>query len=79
MMPRVEEKKKEHEEKLRIYLDKASELKGMLDASNPRDPLMSSLAVVEFGIAYEQMYVKWCESLTAKLSYPCEASNDEAK
>ncbi|MGG1553925.1 PadR family transcriptional regulator [Paenibacillus ferrarius] len=67
MMLRLEEKKKEHEEKLRIYLDKVSELNGLLDPSNPQDPILSSLSVVEFGIEYEKLYMKWCSDLASKL------------
>lgn len=57
----MKEKKKEHEAKLAIYLDKLEELKGMLDPSNPNDPIVSSISVVEFGIEYERMYIAWCE------------------
>ncbi|WP_251551169.1 PadR family transcriptional regulator [Neobacillus muris] len=67
MIPRLEEKKKEHEEKLTIYLDKVNELNDILDRSNPRDPILSSINVVEFGIEYEKLYIKWCDNLIEKL------------
>ncbi|WML58745.1 PadR family transcriptional regulator [Neobacillus sp. PS2-9] len=67
MIPSLEEKKKEHEEKLTIYLDKVNELKEMLNPSNSRDPILSSMSVVEFGIEYEKLYIKWCTNLIERL------------
>ena len=67
MIVRIKEKKREHEEKLSIYLEKISELHRMLDPSNPRDPIASSISVVEFGIEYEKQYVLWCDKLLLKL------------
>ncbi|WP_445489127.1 PadR family transcriptional regulator [Niallia sp. 03133] len=61
MKKRLVERKKMHEEKLSVYLDKAAELKGMQDPANPKDPITSSIAVVEFGIQYERLYIEWCE------------------
>lgn len=67
MIPRLEEKKKEHEGKLTMYLDKVNELNEILDPSNPRDPILSSISVVEFGIEYEKLYIKWCNNLIERL------------
>lgn len=67
MKARMAEKKKEHEARLKTYMDKLEELNGMLDSSNPRDPIASSISVVEFGIQYERMYIDWCEKFIKKL------------
>ncbi|MFC0215525.1 PadR family transcriptional regulator [Paenibacillus chartarius] len=67
MIPRLEEKKKEHEGKLAIYVDKVNELNRIVDPSNPRDPIASSISVVEFGIEYEKLYIQWCDHFIEKL------------
>ncbi|MBT2725622.1 hypothetical protein J7E63_01545 [Bacillus sp. ISL-75] len=51
---------------LAVYLEKLAELHQMLDPSNPNDPIASSISVVEFGIEYERMYIKWCEKYRGK-------------
>ncbi|WP_047152078.1 PadR family transcriptional regulator [Aneurinibacillus tyrosinisolvens] len=67
MIIRIEEKKKEHEERLAAYLDKVEELTQLLDSSNSKAPIASSLSVVEFGVQYERLYIEWCDKLIKKL------------
>ncbi len=67
MIMRVKEIKKQHEERLAAYLDKVEELKQMLDPSNSKDPISSSISVVEFGIQYECLYIEWCDNFIKKL------------
>ncbi|MDD9267263.1 PadR family transcriptional regulator [Paenibacillus sp. GCM10023248] len=67
MLPRFEEKQKEHEKKLAVYSEKLNELNQILDPLNPRDPLLSSISVVEFGVEYEKLYIKWCQQVIEKL------------
>ncbi|MFD2615973.1 PadR family transcriptional regulator [Terrilactibacillus laevilacticus] len=67
MIPQLREKKKEHEGKLTIYLEKINELNEILDLSNPYDPILSSISVVEFGIEYEKLYITWCNNLIKRL------------
>lgn len=49
------------------FFRQVEELKEMLNASNPNDPIVSSISVVEFGIEYEQMYIDWCERCISRL------------
>lgn len=58
--------KKQHEERLAAYLEKIAELETMRTPGNEQDPIASSLSVVEFGVEYERLYIKWCERLMAK-------------
>lgn len=67
MIMRIEEIKRQHEEKLAAYLDKIKELSQMAEPSNSHDPLHSSISVVEFGVEYERLYIEWCDRLIKKL------------
>lgn len=67
MIKQVEEVKKLHEVRLSVYSDKIKELNLMVTSSKSDDPIFSSIAIVEFGIQYERMYIKWCENLIEKL------------
>ncbi|WP_261301976.1 PadR family transcriptional regulator [Paenibacillus andongensis] len=67
MIIRIEEKKKQHQERLTAYLDKVAELTQLLGHSKGDQPLDSSISVVEFGIEYERMYMDWCDKLIEKL------------
>lgn len=67
MADRLEELKNLHEEKLAEYIKKMEELTVQLDPANSRDPIASSIAVVEFGIQYEQLYIQWCETFMGRL------------
>ncbi|RNB90283.1 PadR family transcriptional regulator [Brevibacillus fluminis] len=65
MIVRVEEIKKQHEGILADYLAKVEELKPLRDSRLKMDPISSSVAVVEFGIQYEKLYIDWCNRLLA--------------
>jgi DNA-binding PadR family transcriptional regulator len=67
MVKRIEEMKKQHEERLAAYLDKVTELTQQLETVASEDPISSSLSVVEFGIRYERLYIEWCDHLINKL------------
>lgn len=67
MIEHIQEVKKQHEKKLAAYLEKITELTGMFEPSNSRDPIFSSLSVVEFGVQYERLYIDWCDRLIQKL------------
>ncbi|AIE61505.1 PadR family transcriptional regulator [Bacillus methanolicus] len=67
MIEQIEEIKRQHEERLAAYLEKVKELTQMLDPSNSKDPIASSISVVEFGIKYERLYIEWCDNLIKKL------------
>lgn len=66
MVERIEEIKRQHEERLAVYLDKADLLKRSLETSARDNPLASSLSVLQFGIRYERMYIEWCDDLLKK-------------
>lgn len=68
MVVQVQEIKKLHEERLNAYLDKVTELNGMLAALGNDNPISSTIPVVEFGIAYERLYIEWCERFMEKLT-----------
>lgn len=68
MLVRVKDIRKQHEERLAAYLEKIKELNELLEPSNLRDPLASSVSIVEFGAEYERLYIAWCDKLIQKLS-----------
>lgn len=63
----IENVKKQHEEKLAAYLNKIEELTQLKGRSEGPDPIAASLAVVEFGVQYERLYIDWCDNLLNKL------------
>jgi DNA-binding PadR family transcriptional regulator len=67
MAKRIEEIKKQHEERLAAYMDKVTELTQKLKTDTSDDPIFSSISVVEFGIQYERLYIEWCDHLIKKL------------
>ncbi len=66
MSMRIEEIKKQHEERLAAYEEKIAELNRLVDHANGNDPLLSSISVVEFGVQYERLYIEWCDQLISK-------------
>jgi len=67
MKAQVEAIREQHEGRLAEYSAKIAELTSRMDPSNPRDPLASTLFVVEFGVRYEQLYLDWCDHVLKKL------------
>jgi DNA-binding PadR family transcriptional regulator len=67
MVERIENIKKQHEERLAAYMDKVRELTQLLETGTSEDPITSSISVVEFGIRYERLYIEWCDYLIKKL------------
>ncbi|MED4582489.1 PadR family transcriptional regulator [Brevibacillus choshinensis] len=67
MIVQIGEIKKQHEERLAAYEEKIEELTDLVDNANRKDPLVSSISVVEFGVQYERLYIEWCDSLMKKM------------
>ncbi|WP_163853414.1 PadR family transcriptional regulator [Paenibacillus elgii] len=67
MIGRLEEIKRQHEERLAAYEKKVEELETMLTTSDSRDPIAATISVVEFGIRYERLYMDWCDRLIKKM------------
>ncbi|WP_019911359.1 PadR family transcriptional regulator [Paenibacillus sp. HW567] len=67
MIERLEEIKAQHEERLVIYEQKISELTEQFKSSSTHDPMFSSIAVIQFGARYEQLYLDWCNELITKI------------
>lgn len=63
MLPLVEEKKKEHEKRLKEYKDKVLTFKKQHGSLTSDDPLFSSIAVIEMGIGFERSSVAWCDKI----------------
>ncbi len=67
MIGRITDVKQQHEERLHEYEDKLVELREMVQGMDDKAPLISSISVIEFGVEYEQLYIKWCEKLMSQL------------
>ncbi|WP_123043065.1 PadR family transcriptional regulator [Cohnella candidum] len=67
MKVQVEEIRKLHEERLAAYEEKVEELKRIADPGKTDDPIASSISVVEFGVEYERLYIRWCDNFLKKL------------
>ncbi|REE77690.1 PadR family transcriptional regulator [Paenibacillus taihuensis] len=61
------EERKKHVEILETYQMKLAELTPTLDASNSKDPLNSTIFIIDFGLRHEQMYIEWCDQMIQKL------------
>ncbi len=67
MVKQIEGIKKQHEERLAAYLNKAAELTQLHEKATNEDPIFSSISVVDFGIRYERLYIEWCDHLIKNL------------
>ncbi|MFD1775374.1 PadR family transcriptional regulator [Paenibacillus rhizophilus] len=64
----LREKRKEHEERLKIYRGKIAGFREQQAVYPSRDPLFSSIAVIEMGIRNEESYMEWCDRVIEALS-----------
>lgn len=59
----LEGKKREHEQILKTYLDKAEAFRKEFGSSASDHPMFSTIVVIEMGIGFERGYIEWCDKM----------------
>jgi PadR family transcriptional regulator AphA len=63
MITLLDEKRREHETRLKEYMDKVAVFREQQGRLTSDHPLFSTVAVIEMGIGFERSYTEWCDKM----------------
>lgn len=63
MIRLLEEKKQEHDHRLKEYVAKVAGFRERYGRLTSDNPIFSTVAVIEMGIGFERSYIEWCDKL----------------
>ncbi|MFH5182677.1 PadR family transcriptional regulator [Paenibacillus sp. TAB 01] len=63
LIPQLEAKKREHEQRLEVYETRVAGFREEHGPLTSRDPLFSTVAVIEMGAGFERSCIEWCDKM----------------